>query len=130
MKKMIVLGALMSATSANAQSDFCAQIDGAVLINSADEFIGEISAPTSSDSIFNNYGRYGSKYQTGSVWNQYGSNGSPYNTRSPFNKYSTSPPRIIKDRKVVGYLTVNKNLKGAVNPWVLGIVCYDFEPDR
>lgn len=130
MRLLFILIALMGATSVSAQSDFCEQIDGAVLINSDDEFIGEIGATTSSNSIFNSYGRYGSKYQSDSIWNEYGSNGSPYNSKSPFNKYSSSPPRIIKDRKIIGFLSVNKSLRGAINPWILGITCYDFEPDR
>lgn len=69
-----------------------------------------------SDSIFNDYGTYGSKYNSKSIWNEYGTYGSSYSSESAFNKYATKPPAIVLDGEVVGYLTINTTITGAVSP--------------
>lgn len=66
------------------------------------------------DSIFNEYGTYGSEYQKLSIFNKYGDYGSPYSNESAFNDYAKKPPAIVYNGKVVGYLSTNNNLKGAV----------------
>ncbi len=134
MKKFIhiavVIVVALATYPAQGQSSICAIYDGAIVLNSDDEFIGTVSDPSQSNSIFNEYGRYGSQYQSESIWNQYGNNGSEYSTGSAFNPYTSSPPRLIKNRQFIGYLTANRYLRGAVNPIVLGVTCYDFQPPR
>ena len=79
-------------------------------------YLGTIDDEFASDSIFNDFGTYGSEYSSNSIWNEYGTFGGEYSSESPFNVYSSSPPFIVKERKVVGRLTVNEYVLGAVDP--------------
>jgi hypothetical protein len=70
------------------------------------------------DSIFNEFGRYGSKFSSTSIWNKFGTYGSPFSSFSPFNEFSVSPPMIIDgNHNIVGRLTVNKFVPGAISPY-------------
>jgi hypothetical protein len=80
------------------------------------EYLGVISNEYAVDSIFNRFGLHGSKYGVHSIWNQYGQYGSAYSSYSPFNPLALNPPIIIKKGKVIGRLTVNKSVVGAVDP--------------
>ena len=92
--------------------------DGASIIADDDKrtFLGKIADSVSSDSIFNDVGRYGSDVASESIWNDVGQYGSDVATYSPFNNVTSSPPFIVKNRKVIGRLTVNDVLPGAVDP--------------
>lgn len=81
-------------------------------------FIGKLTTNKyDSESIYNEYGLYGSKYSTTSIWNEYGTYGSKYSLYSAFNQYTIHPPLIIdSDGVIVGRLTVNRFITGAVNP--------------
>ena len=80
-------------------------------------FLGDISSNSyASDSICNSYGSYGSKYESDSIRNEYGTYGSKYSNDSAYNKYTSTPPKIIQSRRVVGYLTKNDYLSGAIDP--------------
>jgi hypothetical protein len=83
------------------------------------QFLGTVASSYSSDSIFNAYGTYGSKYSSDSIWNTYGTYGSKYSSYSPFNEYTSSPPVLIKNQEVIGRLTVNEHIAGAVDPFWL-----------
>ena len=89
------------------------------------KYLGTIADEFSSNSIFNDYGTYGSEYSSDSIWNEYGTYGGEYSSGSPFNSYSSSPPLIVKNKKVIGRLTVNKNVSGAVDPnWLKSFFKY------
>lgn len=92
--------------------------DGAsVIANDGEQsFLGKIESAVIGDSIFNEFGRYGSEFATKSIWNEFGRYGSEFATHSPFNEFTSSPPLIMRDGKVIGYLTVNELLEGAVDP--------------
>ena len=79
-------------------------------------YLGEIDDEFSYDSIFNDYGTYGSEYSSDSIWNDYGQFGGEYSLYSPLNRYSTTPPLILKNGRVIGRLTINKYVAGAVDP--------------
>lgn len=117
------------ATPSVAQNAVCEAVDGAAIISDDDEYIGRITDKYAADSIYNSYGKYGGKYSALSIFNQYGKNGGKYSHGSPFNPYSSSPPRLVKGGKVIAVLSINKNLTGALNPTLLGVVCYEFEPE-
>jgi len=121
---------LASTNSAYGQASICNAIDGAIVLNSDNEYIGSISNKFDPDSIFNKFGTYGNKFSSDSIWNKFGKNGNPFASNSAFNKFTSSPPRIVKNKQIIGYLTVNKYVSGAINPIVLGTVCYDFEIDN
>lgn len=76
-----------------------------------------VTSETDTDSIYNEYGTYGSKYNSKSIWNDYGTYGSAYSNLSAFNSYATKPPLIIDSNgNIVGRLTVNEYVNGAINP--------------
>ena len=81
-------------------------------------FLGKLTTNIyDSDSIYNKYGTYGSKYSTKSIWNDYSNYGGEYSSYSPFNSYSLNPPYIVdEDFNVLGRLTVNKYIEGAIHP--------------
>ena len=110
---------LMTLCSGSFASEFCEIVASAKVIANDGKYLGELSNEYSSDSIFNEYGAHGSEYSSDSIWNEYGTYGGKYSSESPFNKYASTPPMLIKDNKIIGYLSVNEYIKGAVNPFVL-----------
>lgn len=102
-------------------TEFCAYVDGAIIISydSEKKYLGKISSSYDSDSIFNEYGKYGGEYSSDSIWNSYSKYGNEYNSYSPFNEYSLNPPILIKDNRVIAKLTVNDSILNSLNPYVL-----------
>ena len=115
--------------AANAAPSICDTLEGAVIISHEGKFLGEITNKYDSNSIFNQYGDFGSKYNTDSIFNQFGENGSKFGVNAWSNKFATDPPSIIKDRTVIGVLSVNESLPGAISPVVIGVICYDWKPN-
>ncbi len=107
--------------------EVCSIVKGAFLIAQDDKntFLGKIANPYDSESIFNEHGTYGSPYNASSIWNQYATFGSEYSSYSPHNSYTSTPPMIVKNKKVLGYLTVNKSIKPSITPNLLKALCKD-----
>lgn len=80
------------------------------------KYLGKIKDNLSVDSIFNELGTYGSEFSSDSIWNKFGTYGSEYSSESAFNKFTSDPPLIVKNDKIIGYLTVNKAIPGGVDP--------------
>jgi len=116
-------------TTAQSAQDVCYAVDGASVVTEEGDYLGRITNRYESDSIFNSYGTYGSRYSSNSVWNDYGSYGSKYSSTSARNPYASSPPFIVKNRRVIGRLTTNRYMAGAINPVLLGAACYDYQPE-
>lgn len=112
------LAVLLPLAPAHAQ-DLCQLIAGASVVADDGKFLGKLSNRYSSDSILNEYGTHGSPYSSESIWNQYSTYGSQYSSSSPFNQYTSSPPMLIKGGKVIALLTVNKTVRGALNPYLV-----------
>lgn len=108
----------------------CNAFEGAAVVADDGTYLGKITNQYDTKSIFNKYGTYGSPYSIKSIWNKYGNYGSEYSINSPMNQYSSKGPAIISDGNVIGYLTKNKYRRGAIDPIVLGVSCYDYEPDN
>ena len=128
MRKYVLLTTIGLVTIPNVfAEEVCGLVNGSVLIaqDSKNTYLGKIASPYQSDSIFNEYGAYGSEYNTGSIWNEYGTFGSEYNSYSATNSYTTTPPMIIKNKQVIGYLSANKNMRGAISPNLLKALCKD-----
>ena len=85
-------------------------------------YLGKITNEYDSDSIFNDYGTYGNKFSSKSIWNKFSTFGNKFSSYSPFNEYSYNPPMIIKDRTIIGYLSVNGSLEGAISPYLLKVI--------
>ncbi len=98
-------------------------IVGATIVAKDGTFLGTVGSKYDSNSIFNEYGSYGGKYSSKSIFNEYGTYGSKYGTNSVFNEYSSDPPRIVFNGSVIGYLSVNRYLSGAINPYALVAAC-------
>jgi len=77
------------------------------------------SSPSDAESICNPYGEYGSISSPTSIRNPSGQYGSPGSAYSPYNPGTLSPPAIVLNESVIGYLTKNGNLAGAIDPDVL-----------
>jgi hypothetical protein len=97
------------------------QIDGsAVLVASDGKYIGRISSNAfDTESICNDFGDYGNPFSANSVKNQFGDYGNPFSSISAYNQFTSAPPAIIYNGRVVGYLTKNQFVRGAVDPDVL-----------
>ncbi|HEN8800261.1 TPA: hypothetical protein U8251_002860 [Pseudomonas putida] len=105
----------------------CGIVSGAILIaqDSEHTFLGKITNEIESESIFNEFGKYGSEFQSNSIWNEFGSFGSEFSTYSPNNAFTSSPPMMIKNKKIIGYLSENKVINGSISPKVLKALCAD-----
>ena len=89
---------------------------GSEVIADDGTYLGKIADSWDSDSIFNENGPYGSKDNNESIWNENGPYGNRFSRYSAFNPGTKTPPKIIKDGKFIGYLSINKRLSGAIDP--------------
>lgn len=124
----LFLGVVVQLIPASAfAEEVCSIVSGAIIVAQDDEntYLGKVANAYDGKSIFNEYGTHGSQYSTNSIWNQYGPFGSEYSTYSPFNKYTSTPPMIIKSKKIVGYLSANKSMRSSISPNLLKALCKD-----
>lgn len=108
-----------TSNSTNITTQFIMQGAKVVSNDGTETFLGEITGKYNLNSIFNNYGMYGSKYSVTSIWNPYSIYGSKYSIYSAFNDYTFTPPQIIKNNEIIGYLTTNKYIHEGVSPNLL-----------
>ena len=110
-------------TIANAQdlSELVDHLRNAKIIAQDDEntYLGKLSSEFDSESIFNEFGTYGNEFSSSSIWNEFSTFGNEFNSYSPFNEFSGNPPMLIKNGKIIAYLTVNKSIESAVSPNLL-----------
>ncbi|MCJ7603734.1 MAG: hypothetical protein MUO63_19810 [Desulfobulbaceae bacterium] len=102
-------------------SELVDYLRGAEIVAQDDKntYIGKLTNQFDSESIFNGVGTYGNKFSSSSIWNEFSTFGNEFNSYSPFNEFSNSPPMLIKEGKIISYLTVNKSISGAVSPNLL-----------
>ena len=94
------------------------------LVDSKGKFLGDLTTNEfDPDSIFNKFGTYGNKFSSDSIWNEFGDYGSKFSSKSAFNDFASDPPIIVAKTgnkvEVIGYLTTNKFLPGAISPYDL-----------
>lgn len=106
-------------------NQICTQVDGAKLLaqDSKNTYLGKLTNNFDSESIFNEFGNYGSEFSSTSIWNEFGNFGSEFSTFSPFNEFTSTPPMIIKDGRIIGYLSVNQAFQNSVSPNLLKAMC-------
>jgi len=93
--------------SFKSEKDF-SNLIGAKIVAGDNTFLGYISFdPLDPNSISNQYGDYGGVYSVKSIFNPYGVYGSIYSQFSPLNPYSSTPPKIIKNNRMIGFLSSN-----------------------
>jgi hypothetical protein len=112
------------ASAANAE-EICDILNGAVIIaqDSDNTFLGKITSSFNSQSIFNEFGAYGNELSSKSIWNEFSTFGNEFNSNSPFNEFSSDPPMLIKNRRILGYLSANKSIKASISPNLLKALC-------
>jgi hypothetical protein len=121
----LVLFFIVASSAHSNQSEICAIVDGAKIIAQDNEntYLGKISNQYDSDSIFNKFGTYGSEYSASSVWNKFAIFGSEYSNYSSNSPYTSTPPMIIKNGSIVGYLSSNKLIKQSISLNFLNAMC-------
>ena len=77
-------------------------------------YLGRITAKDDPDSIFNTKGTFGSEFSPNSIWNRQGHFGEAFSPYSPLDRYSRTPPMIIKDGEVIGYVTETGYFQGGI----------------
>lgn len=126
-RRSVFLCLFALASLAARAEEVCELVKDAVVLAQDDNntYLGRISNSYDSESIFNEYGTHGSEYSSSSIWNQYGEFGSEYSSYAASSKYSSTPPMIVKNKKVIGYLSANKNMKPSISPNLLKALCKD-----
>lgn len=126
-KHTLIIAALIFISSAEpvGAEEVCDIVKDAVIIAQDEQntFLGKITSSHDSKSIFNEFGAYGNPFSSSSIWNEFSVFGNDFNAQSPFNKFSSFPPMIVKGKKIIGYLTANKSLKGSISPNLLKALC-------
>lgn len=85
--------------------------------NDGKTYLGKLTSNKyDSESIYNEFGDYGSKFSSKSIFNEFSDYGSSVSDKSAFNKFASKPPMIISGGKIVGYLTTNSSIDGAISP--------------
>lgn len=123
--KKILASILFLAAMPAAANDLCQIVDGSAIIaqDGKNTYLGKITNSFDSESIFNEFGTYGNEFSSDSIWNDFSTFGNEFNSHSPFNEFSSSPPMIIKNKKVIGYLSANDSIKASVSPNILKAMC-------
>ena len=122
---MLVSLCLMASTAG--AEEVCDILNGAVIIaqDSNNTFLGKVTSSYDSQSIFNEFGTYGNEFSSKSIWNEFSTFGNEFNSNSPFNEFSSSPPMLIKNRQIFGYLSTNTSIKASISPNILKALCKD-----
>lgn len=93
--------------------------------DNAHTYLGKVANKYDVDSIFNEYGMHGGQYAQDSVWNPYATFGNEYDAYAATNKYTTTPPMLVKNQTIIGFLSANKSMRGAISPLMLKAMCAD-----
>jgi len=92
-------------------------LEGAWIIANDGQPLGKITAHGfDTDSLTFRFGDYGNHFNTNSIFNKYGTYGNEFSTLSPFNRFTSTPPVIMRDGRILGYLTANKAIASRVDP--------------
>ncbi|PKO67833.1 MAG: hypothetical protein CVU22_10695 [Betaproteobacteria bacterium HGW-Betaproteobacteria-16] len=123
--RLFVAMLLTATTLVSHAEEVCDVLQDAVIIgqDGGNTYLGRISSSFDRDSIFNEFGAYGNEFSGKSIWNEFSTFGNEFNNNSPFNEFSSSPPMLIKNRKLLGYLTSNESMKSAISPNLLKALC-------
>ncbi len=123
--KNILLGLMLTLALPASANDLCQIVSGSVVIaqDGKNTYLGKIANSFDSESIFNEFGTYGSEFSSDSIWNEFATFGSEFSSYSPFNEFTSTPPMIIRNNEVIGYLSANKSIQASVSPNLLKALC-------
>lgn len=93
-------------------NEICYRLENAYVVaqDEKNTFLGKIESSFSSDSIFNEFGNFGSEF-------------SSYSATNPI---TLTPPMIIKEGKLVGYISTNKTIPNSISPSLLKVLCKEY----
>jgi hypothetical protein len=116
----LVLGTV-AVPSASAAGLTLHDIDGQAYLMAKDgTYLGKVSSASSdSESICASWAQYGGSWSDKSIrasWAQYGGS---WSDMGAYSTWTTTPPAIVYQGSVIGYVTKNTSLAGAVDPDVL-----------
>jgi hypothetical protein len=99
--------------------DFSA-FEGATIVADDGQFLGKITTNSlDAQSIGNDLGRYGSTLSSTSILNDLSRYGGELARMSPFNSLTSTPPRVFKGDRFLGYLAVNNLETPRIDPRAL-----------
>ena len=124
MKKIFLL--LLTLSIINAQ-EVCSILNESKIVaqDNKNTYLGKLTNSFDSDSVFNEFGTYGSEFSSESIWNEFSTFGSEFSNYSPFNEFTSTPPMIIKNGTVIGYLSSNKNIESSISANLVKALCKD-----
>jgi len=122
-KLKIALMALFFCSTASAIT--CPDLDGASVYSqeSTPTYLGFFGGQFASDSINNQFGTYGNQFGSLSVRNTFGTYGGSFGSYSAQNDFTTTPPVIVKNGEIIGYLTTNQFKVGGVSISLIDLSC-------
>jgi hypothetical protein len=87
-----------------------------ILVADDGALLGEFGCnPFGANDIANEFGDYGSEFSSTSILNDFGTYGGEFSSLSPFNDFTSTPPALIRDGRVIGHLTTNEFISGAID---------------
>ena len=96
------------------------KLEGAVIVADDGQFLGKITINSiGHNSVLNSIGPYGSQISGTSIFNSIGRYGGEISRLSPFNSITSTPPKIYKEDRFIGYLTVNRIKTPRIDPHAL-----------
>ena len=96
------------------------ELEGAIVVADDGQFLGKITTSSiDRASLINSIGPYGSDISSTSIFNDIGKYGSDISRLSPFNDITSTPPRIFKWERFIGYLTTNTIKTPRIDPRAL-----------
>lgn len=104
--------------SASSGTNGCSVLANTRIVAQDGKFLGTISSEFDSTSVLNEFGTYGSEFSTNSIYNEFGKYGGEFSTNSPFNEFGQGA-MLMRNGQIVGRLSLNKFLAGAVNPHLI-----------
>jgi len=115
--KIIIAVIFLACAAQPSSAQLADKLTGASIIAQDDKntFLGKIDNEFAKDSIFNEFSKYGSEFNAESIFNEFGKFGGEFSNLSPFNAFASKPPMIVKDGKIIGYLTANIAKKGGIS---------------
>jgi len=109
-----------TSTGGGASGESLADLENAIIIADDGQFLGKITTSSiDPKSIINSIGPYGSDISPTSIFNDIGKYGGDISPLSPFNDITSTPPRIFRGDRFIGYLTVNTIKTPRVDPRAL-----------
>lgn len=106
--------------------DFINALDGQAHLLGADgAFLGIVSIDRFHEtSVCNKFGTFGSRFENMSVWNRFGNYGNQISDLSAYHNHAPTPPAIVYQKNIIGFLTKNRRQSDGLDPDLLfAVLC-------